>query len=303
MSDARLDSGPGCPAGCIAPPGRVFTLAGRDVRRCPQCGLFRLEARAKPDVSGRLDRSRFDEAFRELRRDNYAQILDAVDRFRPVDGARVLDVGSSSGWFLEAAHRRGARCFGIEPDPYFCERARRALPDDVSLVNGFFPRDLPDGWAAFDVITFHDVFEHLEDPLGVLDACARRLAPDGVLVLSVPSADGFVFRLGALLRRFGVDGPLERAFQVHYPFPHLLYLAPRSVAALAARAGFAVVRQLSLRGFRLRGSLRRAQMDAAEGASGRLGVYANGAALAAFALLQPFVAADNIAVILRPKNR
>lgn len=303
MIPFRPTSESACPAGCPAPARVVFTLAGSIVRCCQGCGLYLLDAQAKPGTSGRLDRGRFDEAFRDLRHGNYAQILDTVDRLNRLDGARVLDVGSSSGWFLDAARRRGARCFGIEPDPYFCERARRALPDDVSLVNGFFPGDLPAGWDAFDVITFHDVFEHLEDPLGVLDACARRLAPGGLLVLSVPSADGFVFRLGALLRRFGVDGPLERAFQVHYPFPHLLYLAPRSVEALAARAGFAVVRQLSLRGFRLRGSLRRAQMDAAEGARGRLGVCANGAALAAFALLQPFVPADNIAVILRPKPR
>lgn len=272
------------------------------VRRCGGCGIYLLDAQATPEATGRLDRSRFDEAFRDLRRDNYEQILDAVDRIRHLDGAQVLDVGCSNGWFLSAADRRGARCFGIEPDPFFHERARRALPGDVKLVNGFFPGDLPHEWPRFDLITFHDVFEHLEDPVGVLDACATRLTPRGLLVLSVPSADGFVFRLGTVLRRLGFGGPLERAFQVHYPFPHLLYLAPHSLEVLAARAGFEVVRELPLRGFRLRGSLRRAQMDEAADAVGRLSGYANGAALALFALLQPFVQADNIAAVLRLKN-
>jgi len=303
MSFSRPNPEAACPAGCTAALAVVFTLAGNTVRRCESCGLYLLDARPQPATTGRLDRSRFDDAFRDLRQGNYEQILEAVDRIQHLNGAKVLDVGCSNGWFLSAAGRRGATCFGIEPDPFFHERARRALPGEVKLVNGFFPGDLPHDWPRFEVITFHDVFEHLEDPIGVLRACADRLAPQGVLVLSVPSADGFVFRLSAVLRRLGFDGPLERAFQVHYPFPHLLYLAPGSLDALAERAGFEVVRRLPLRGFRLGGSMRRAQMDQAPGAIGQLSRFANGAALALFALLQPFVQADNIAAVLRLKNQ
>jgi len=291
-----------CPAGCSTSPPVVFALAGRDVRRCGGCGLYLLETQAGLDTAAQLDRSKFDDAFRELRSENYGHILDAVGRVRGLSGARVLDVGCSSGWFLAAAARRGSVCYGIEPDRYFYERARRALPGEVRLVNGFFDADLPGDWPMFDLITFHDVFEHLDDPLRVLDACTRRLAPRGLLVLSVPSADGFVFRLGLALRRLGSEGPLARAFQVHYPFPHLYYFARRSLETLVRLAGFDVVRMLPLRGFRLRGSLRRAQMDRADGGAGRLAGYANGAALAAFALLQPVVPADNIVAILRRKT-
>lgn len=299
MSEPLLDSPTRCPAGCAAPLVDAYAVAGHPVRRCVDCGLYQLVAVPQSTVDGQLDRSKFDDAFRELRQSGYARILDAAAKLRPIVGARVLDVGCSSGWFLEAARQRGARGFGIEPDRFFFDRARRALPEDVALVHGLFPADLPASWPRFDWITFHDVFEHLPDPRGVLAACADRLAAGGLLVLSIPSSDGFAFRLSELLRRVGLAGPLERAFQVHYPFPHLWYLNRRSVEALGRSAGFATVGQLSLRGFRLRGSLRRAQMDRTDPGARGLGVYANAAALAGFALLQPLVQADNIVAILR----
>lgn len=289
----------GCAAGCNAPRVPVFTLAGQPVFRCSECGLYRLQAVPSLERAA-LDRSKFDDAFRDLRQAGYARILDSLARLRPLNGARVLDVGSSVGWFLAAAQARGCRAFGIEPDPFFCERARQSLSPETQLVQGYFEADLPAAWGTFDIITFHDVFEHLADPAQVLAACRARLAPDGLLVLSLPSADGFVFRLGLALAKLGVYGPLERMFQVHYPFPHLYYFAARSLRRLAATHGFSLLTLADLPGFRLSGSLRRAQMDRAEAAGARLGIYANAAALTAFALLQPLLPADNIVAILRP---
>lgn len=288
-----------CAAGCGPHVVDVFVLAGSRVQRCARCGLYRLHAAAALEREA-YDRSKFDEAFRDLRQSGYGRILDALARLRRLDGVRVLDVGSSAGWFLRAARDRGCRVHGIEPDPFFFERAQRELGDTASLVCGYFDADVPPEWGTFDIITFHDVFEHLADPAAVLAACRARLAPGGLLVLSLPSADGFVFRLGLALRRLGVDGPLERMFQVHYPFPHLYYFGEASVRQLASRYGFSVETMTELPGFRLSGSLRRAQMDRADGAAGGLAVYANAAALAGFALLQPCVAADNIVAILRP---
>lgn len=295
-ADLRVER---CAAGCGPRLTPVFSLAGQAVFRCSACGLYRLCAVPSLDRAT-LDRSKFDDAFRSLRQAGYARILDALARLRPLQGARVLDVGSSVGWFLAAAQVRGCRTYGIEPDPFFCDRARQTLSTETQLVQGYFDADLPASWGTFDIITFHDVFEHLDDPAQILAACRARLAPDGLLVLSLPSADGFVFRLGLLLAKLGVYGPLERMFQVHYPFPHLFYFGAGSVRRLAAMHGFECVGLSDLPGFRLAGSLRRAQMDRAEGGGARLGVYVNAAALVVFALLQPFLPADNIVAMFRP---
>lgn len=39
---------------------------------------------------------------------------------------------------------------------------------------------------TFDAITAIDVLEHLADPVATLNACARRLRPDGVLLVQTP---------------------------------------------------------------------------------------------------------------------
>jgi SAM-dependent methyltransferase len=290
-----------CPAGCDATPAPTFDLTNFTVDRCPTCGVYSLQGQAGQPATA-LDREQFADAFRSIRWRNYGQILDQVGTRVSLAGALVLDVGCSVGWFLEAAAARGCRCLGIEPDAFFCERAREALPASIELAQGYFPADLPPGWAPFDVITFHDVFEHLPDPRAMLRACRERLTSGGVTVLSLPSADGFVYQIGRLLYRLGWKGPLERMYQVHYPFPHLFYFTPKSLALLAQRAGFEVVHIGRLDGFAVSGALARARMDEGGGVMQAVATYLNAAVLVAFALLQRALPSDNIYVILRSRN-
>jgi len=289
-----------CPAGCDAASSPALVVGAFEVVRCPACGLYSLSGVSEGHELA-LDRTQFDEAFHGLRRSNYQRILDAVSTHVSLPGTRLLDVGSSSGWFLETAVERGCRCFGIEPDPFFCERARRSLPAEVEVVEGYFPRDLPAGWAPFDIITFHDVFEHLDDPHAVLEACRERLKENGLVVLSVPSAGGFVYRLGILLYRLGWKRPLERIFQVNYPFPHLFYFSPASIELLARRAGFDVVAGGRIDGFAVRGSLHRARLDEPANVREMAGQYATAIGLVGIALVQRMLPADNVYVILRPR--
>jgi SAM-dependent methyltransferase len=283
-------------------PAPIFDLRAFTVARCPRCGLYSLRG-AAAGTADALDREQFADAFRAIRSRNYGRILDEVATRVRLDGARVLDVGCSVGWFLEAAAARGGRCFGIEPDGFFCAQARRALPSNVELAQGYFPVDLPAGWEPFDVITFHDVFEHLPEPLAVLQACRQRLRSGGVTVLSLPSADGFVYQIGRLLYRLGWKGPLERMYQTNYPFPHLFYFAPKSLTLLARRAGFEVVHIGRLDGFSVSGALARARMDEGDGIVRVAAGYLNAAALVAFALLQRALPSDNIYAILRSRDR
>lgn len=290
-----------CPAGCGAAPAAAFAVGSFTVVRCPQCGVYLL-AGAHPGRGAALDKTQFTDAFRTLRSSNYEHILDDIARYKPLQGAQVLDVGSSSGWFLQAAARRGCRCFGIEPDPFFCEGARASLPVGAEVVEGHFPEDVPAAWGAFDVITFHDVFEHLDDPHGVLTACAARLAPGGLVVLSLPSAGGFVYRLGMLLYGLGWKQPLERMFQVNYPYPHLFYFTGEGLTRLAAEAGYDIVRMGRIDGFAVRGSLSRARLDERGNAMQGAGQYAAALALVGMALVQRALPADNVYVILRPRG-
>jgi len=284
-------------AACGARTERLHAVDGHVVARCGVCGLYVLhldEARHDPS---RLERAEFEGALRDLRLENYAFILHQLERDAPVVGRTLLDVGCSSGWFLEAAARAGCVCYGIEPDAFFFDRARTVVPSGVSLAHGYFPHDLPPSWPLFDLITFHDVFEHLPEPQAMLRACLDRLAPGGRLVLSLPSADGFAFRVARALARLGARGPLARVFQVHYPYPHLFYYTQRSVAELARRNHLAA-RIQRLRAFSSRGALHRARMDRTAGVLSGLRTYANAGALLLFASVERALPADNVLVVL-----
>jgi SAM-dependent methyltransferase len=170
-------------------------------------------------------------------------------------------------------------------------------------MQGHFPADVPVGWGKFDVITFHDVFEHLADPHRILGACRARLARGGVLVLSLPSARGFVYRLGKLLYRGGWRRPLERMFQVNYPYPHLFYFTMKALRQLAEANGLEVAGAGRIDGLAVRGSLHRARLDESAPGVGTLEQYATALGLAAIALVQRALPPDNIYVILRPRER
>ena len=45
--------------------------------------------------------------------------------------------------------------------------------------------------GRFDLITAMEVIEHVADPAAFLEALAKRLAPDGLLILSTPNATGW----------------------------------------------------------------------------------------------------------------
>lgn len=286
-----------CRVGCAAPLVHAFQLSQALVLRCPTCGVYVLDAQPQHGES-LLDRTQFEEALRALRLANYQHILGRLGTLVSLSGCRLLDVGCSTGWFLEAATSAGCACYGIEPDEFFYRRLESRRPPGVQVVHGFFARDVPASWEPFDIITFHDVFEHLTEPLAVLRAVRERLAPGGLLVLSLPTADGFAFRLGRLLCAAGVPQPLERMFQVQYPFPHLFYFTRSSLATLAGRAGFEPVLTEGLRSFSARGAVSRAHMDRGGGPVWR---YGNASALVVFALLQHVLPADNLLAIWRLK--
>lgn len=105
----------------------------------------------------------------------------------PETARRVLDVGCGAGAFGAGLKRRGVKeVVGIEILERPWAMARQALDD--ALLGNIEQMDLPFEDGYFDCITFGDVLEHLIDPAAALRKLARVLAPDGVMVASIPNA-------------------------------------------------------------------------------------------------------------------
>ncbi|MBP9748880.1 methyltransferase domain-containing protein [Patescibacteria group bacterium] len=122
-----------------------------------------------------------------------------------LSGKRVLDVGCGDGWVTKEFVARGAQVTGVD----FSERAlsfARLLVPNAS----FFHNDgtaLPFADASFDYIFFLEVLEHIPpaEIQTVLAELRRVLAPQGELILSVPSTLRDVRKFRAHFQHFSPE--------------------------------------------------------------------------------------------------
>jgi SAM-dependent methyltransferase len=180
------------------------------VVRCEECGLARLDPQPAaeelrryypdnywfaPDESAA---SRLEEAYRRLvLRDHVRFVVQALAR------GPLLDVGCGGGLFLGMMRERGYAVVGLD---FSREAAAIAWKrQQVPAVCGDLAHAPLRAGSLAGITMFH-VLEHLPDPRAYLVAARELLAPDGRLVVQVPNAASWQFRL--LGRRWsGVDVP------------------------------------------------------------------------------------------------
>lgn len=147
--------------------------------------------------------------------------VDRMARHLGASRPRMLDVGCSTGFVVEAARDRGWDAVGIDLNPSAVEYGRsRGLDLRVSALEdaGFAP-------ASFDAVCLFDVLEHLIDPVRTLRACATLVRPGGIVFLYVPNYDS------ASRLLMGKDA--------HFIWPthHLNYYTPATIRDLLRREG------------------------------------------------------------------
>lgn len=150
-----------------------------------------------------------------------------VDSKRP----KVLDYGMGLGTWLLAMRAFGAECWGTDIDPL-----SKIIAKDNGLRFEGELDNLPEGY--FDFINSDQVFEHLPDPLQHLQQIVRKLAPGGIIKLSVPGDS----RMPRKLERLAGGAPPEvREFlsksDALSPLCHINLFTPDSLRALGEAAG------------------------------------------------------------------
>jgi 2-polyprenyl-6-hydroxyphenyl methylase/3-demethylubiquinone-9 3-methyltransferase len=105
----------------------------------------------------------------------------------PLEGKTALDVGCGAGLLTEPLARLGAKVTGIDASPEVIAAAkehstRQGLDIDYRVA----AIEAMDG--RFDLVTSMEVIEHVADPAAFVKALAKRLASNGLLVMSTPNA-------------------------------------------------------------------------------------------------------------------
>jgi 2-polyprenyl-6-hydroxyphenyl methylase / 3-demethylubiquinone-9 3-methyltransferase len=106
---------------------------------------------------------------------------------RPLEGKRALDVGCGAGLLTEPLARLGATVTGIDATPELIAIGRNHSAAQGLQID-YRVGDLQELKGEFDLITCMEVIEHVADPAAFVKALAKRLRPDGLLVLSTPNA-------------------------------------------------------------------------------------------------------------------
>ncbi|MBX3662249.1 MAG: class I SAM-dependent methyltransferase [Burkholderiales bacterium] len=226
-----------CPVGCTTTlADTALRLREGLLRRCGSCGQLLSSASAARynETMAQFDDSAFNitTGSAQTRRDavarkRLARIAGLLGKL-PRD-IRLCDVGCSRGQFVATALAEGFGAEGVEPAPQIAQAARDAgLPVRTGLLEDQQYAD-----ACFDALTLFEVVEHLRTPLPLLTECRRVLKPGGILLISTGNAASWTA---------ATMGVRWDYFDMARDGGHISFFNPRSMAILAANAGFAVER-------------------------------------------------------------
>jgi len=195
------------------------------IRECGSCGLVSLEStdHISPDFyqdSGMhgAEPVPMEHWLKETTEDDQRR-YEMLERQLP--NKRLLDFGCGAAGFIDRAQTLAREVTGIELET----RVREYWSGKLNIVSS-----LEAAGGNYDLITAFHVVEHLHDPRAMLASLAERLAPNGKMVVEVPSADD------ALLTLYVCD-----AFQrFTYWSQHLFLFNAATFNTLARQAGMRV---------------------------------------------------------------
>lgn len=121
-----------------------------------------------------------------------------------VSNGKLLDIGAAFGVFAYKAKSLGFEVSAIEMSKLCCNYLSEKI--GIQVFQGDEPESILPTLDYYDVITFWHNIEHLLEPWKVLEQAAKKVNPEGVILIATPNPNSFAFRI---LNRFWphIDAP------------------------------------------------------------------------------------------------
>lgn len=239
-----MPESPSCQICGATDAAQFLTHRGTDILRCRACGFTWLHPLPVPatvlamytDAYAGTTEGYFSKVDKKMRRSRgRARALFGMMP-RRTSKPRLLDVGASGGFLVEAARESGFDATGVELDPASVAYAKQHYPRNT-FVQGTvedFARQNPDTW--FDAVYCSEVIEHVTDANSFVAAIATLMPAFAVLYLTTPDI-GHWRRPRDITKWDAFDPP-----------SHCLYFDKRTLPRLLEKHGFTDIhRRLALK--------------------------------------------------------
>lgn len=218
-----------CPTCGSAQSVRMFHKGGGTYVRCADCEMVFLNPVMTDQHLGDYYRFNHDLQSMVVADDTefyhriYLQGLSLLESCLGRQGA-ILDIGCSSGIFLDVARRQGwSRTMGLELNEREAEVARQKHTIYTSTLESFSPPEM------LDALTLWDVFEHIKDGNTLLQAARGVLKPDGMLFIQTPSSAALAPRI------------MHEHCNMFDGIEHVNLYSPDTMQKIAGRNGYKVM--------------------------------------------------------------
>jgi SAM-dependent methyltransferase len=217
-----------CP-GCSANDERLlFWKSGGCYVACNKCSMLYLNPVFKDDVLEQYYRTNHQLQGEIVANDLefytplYLKGLDLISKSTPM-AESILDVGCSTGIFLDIAKRNGWQTFGLELNnkEVLIARSKGHLIKEEMINSVTFTE-------KFSTITLWDVFEHIKNGFQFLNDAKKILREGGIIFIQSPSRDALAAKI------------MQSACNMFDGLEHVNLYGLESLNILAKRAGYKI---------------------------------------------------------------
>jgi SAM-dependent methyltransferase len=138
---------------------------------------------------------------------------------------RLFDIGCGVGNFMAVARANGFDVTGIDWDTKAVQTGKEVLGLEKIFPVSIEEYAKTNSGETFDVVSFFEVLEHQDDPIGFVSQVRRLVKPGGYIAMSVPNRNRF---------QMGLD-------TTDLPPNHLTRWNPLVLTAFLRRHGFEIV--------------------------------------------------------------